>query len=97
MIVARNEPLFNQPIDGHTDGTGSEPDFRADRVHREGTLIQEDFQDAEIGVAQFCALDAAGRVREERLKGLHQNKPDMDAGGVLLFEGSFRFHEKIVT
>ena len=58
--------------------------FRADGIHRERALIQEDFQDAEIGVAQFCPLDAPGRVREERLKGFHENEPDMDAGGILL-------------
>ena len=58
MIVARDEPFFNQAIDGHTNGSRSEPDFWADGIDRERTLVQERFEHAEIGVAQFCALDA---------------------------------------
>ncbi len=65
MILARNEPLFDQSINGHTDGSGGEPDLRADGVHRKRALVQENFQDAKIGVAQFCPLDAPGRVREQ--------------------------------
>ena len=45
--------------------------------------MQENFQHAEIRVAQFCSLDALGRVREQRLKGFHENEPEMNAGGVL--------------
>ena len=48
--------------------------------------MQESFQDAEIGVAQFCPLDALRRVREQRLKGFHENEPDMNAGGVLFLK-----------
>jgi hypothetical protein len=44
--------------------------------------MQENFQDAEIGVAQFCPLDALGCMREQSLKGFHENEPDMNAGGV---------------
>ena len=54
--------------------------------------MEENFQDTEIGVAQFCALDAPGRVREERLKGFHENQPNMDAGGILLLGEAFAFH-----
>jgi hypothetical protein len=54
--------------------------------------MQENFQDAEIGVAEFCPFDAPGSVREERLKGFHENEPNMDTGGVLLFGGAFSFH-----
>ena len=57
-----------------------------------GPLVQEDFQDAEIGVAQFRPLDAPGRVGEQRLKGFHENEPDMDAGGILLLGEEFAFH-----
>ena len=32
--------------------------------------MQENFQDAEIGVAQFCPLDALGCVREQALERL---------------------------
>ena len=39
VIFARDESFLNQPIDGHTNGTGSEPDLRADRVHRERAFI----------------------------------------------------------
>jgi hypothetical protein len=54
--------------------------------------MQENFEDAEIGVAQFCPLDAPSRVREERLKGFHENQPDMDADGILLLGEAFAFH-----
>ena len=37
----------------------------------------------------------SGRVREQRLKGFHENEPDMNAGGVLLFGGSFPFHSNV--
>jgi hypothetical protein len=33
--------------------------------------MEEDFQDAEIGVAQLGLLDALGCVGEQRLKGFH--------------------------
>src|SRR5437868_6294361 len=92
VIFARNEPFFNQSIDGDTDGSGREPDFRADGIDRERALMQENFQDAEIGVAQFCSLDAPGGVREEGLKSFHENEPDMDAGGVLPLGFVFSFH-----
>ena len=55
--------------------------------------MHENFQDAEIRVAQFCSLDALGRVREQRLKGFHENEPDMHTGGVLAIGGQFSFHE----
>jgi hypothetical protein len=45
--------------------------------------MQEDFQDAEIGVAQFRSFDALRCVGKQRLKGFHENEPEMDAGGVL--------------
>jgi hypothetical protein len=44
--------------------------------------MQENFQDAKIGIAQLCPLDALGRVREQSLKGFHENEPDVNAGGV---------------
>ena len=96
VILARNEPFFDQPIDGHADGSGSEPDLWADGIHRERALMQENFQDAEIGVAQFCPLDALGRVREQRLKGFHENEPDMNAGGVFPWSCSLSASFQIV-
>ena len=58
--------------------------------------MEEDFQDAEIGVAQLCPLDALRRVRHQRLKGFHENEPDMNAGGVLprgcFFSPHFHFN-----
>ena len=92
MILARDEPFFNQAIDSHTNGSGSEPDFRADGIDRERALMQESFQYAEIRVAQLCLLDALRRVGEQRLKSFHKNEPEMHAGGVLFFSGAFRFH-----
>jgi hypothetical protein len=55
--------------------------------------MEENFQDAEIRVAQFRPFDALGCVGDERLKGFHEHEPDMDAGGVLPFFGfAFPFH-----
>ena len=51
--------------------------------------MQERFEDAEIRVAQFCPLDALLRVRDQRLKGFHEDEPDMHAGGVLPSRGFF--------
>jgi hypothetical protein len=56
--------------------------------------MQERFQDAEIRVAQLCPLDALLRVREQRLKGFHEDEPDMHAGGVLPWSRSFPPHFK---
>ena len=58
--------------------------------------MQERFQHAEIRVAQFCPLDALLRVREQRLKGFHENEPDMHAGGVLPWIWSFPSHFNII-
>ncbi len=54
--------------------------------------MQEDFQDTEIRVAQFCPLDALRCVGEQRLKGFHENEPDVHAGGVLSWSCSFSPH-----
>ena len=89
MILARDEPFFNQPIDGHTDRSWREPDLWAECIHRERAFMEENFQDAEIRVAQFCPLDARLRVREQRLKGFHENEPDTHAGAVLPRSCSF--------
>ena len=57
--------------------------------------MQENFQDAEIGVAQFCPRDALGRVREQSLKGFHENEPDMNTGRVFPWSCSFPLHSKL--
>ena len=58
--------------------------------------MQERFEDAEIRVAQFCPLDALRRVRDQRLKGFHEDEPDMNAGGVLPSAWFFSVSLKIV-
>jgi hypothetical protein len=58
--------------------------------------MQENFQDAEIGVAQSRPLDALRCVRDQRLKGFHENQPDMNAGGVWLWSCSFPSHFPIL-
>ena len=57
--------------------------------------MEEHFEDAEIRVAQFCPLDALGRVRDQRLEGFHENEPDVNAAGVLSLPGPFPFHLKL--
>src|SRR5260370_23410505 len=95
VILAQNGPLLNQPINRNTDRSRREPVLRADRIDRERSLMQQNFQYAEIGVAQFCPLDAPVGVREQRLKRFHKNEPDMHAAGVLpwscLFPPHFNF------
>src|SRR5256886_9271095 len=59
VIVARNESFFNQPIHGHADRSGSEPDFWADSVHRERALIDRkstrlNSSHSQISYAVFC-------------------------------------------
>ena len=47
VILARNEPFLNQPINRNTDRSRREPDLRADGIDRERSLMQENFQYAE--------------------------------------------------
>jgi len=54
--------------------------------------MQEDFQDTEIGVAQFCPFDTLRCMGEQGLKGFHEDEPDMHAGGVLPASGSLPIH-----
>ena len=54
--------------------------------------MQEDFEDPEIGVAQFRSSDALRGVGKQRLKGFHENEPEMHAGGVLRWSCSFPPH-----
>ena len=56
--------------------------------------MQENFQDAEVGIAQLCPLDALSRVREQSLKGFHENEPDVNTGGVFPWSCSFPPHSK---
>jgi hypothetical protein len=91
-LLARNQSFLDQPINGHADGTGGKPDLGADGVDREGSFVQEGFEDAEIRVAQLCLLDASGGVGKQRLKGFHENEPDMHPGGVLPASGSLPIH-----
>ena len=95
VILARNEPSFNQPIDSHADGSRREPDLWANRIDRERALMEENFQDAKIGVAQLCPLDALRCVGKKRLKRFHENEPDMHTGGVLPRSCSFPLHFKL--
>src|SRR5206468_10582717 len=92
VVLARIKRLFDPAIAGHSARSGSEPDLWANRMDRERAFMQERFEDAEIRVAQFCPLDALLGVREQRLKGFHENEPDMHAGGVLLLSGRFALH-----
>ena len=57
--------------------------------------MQENFQDAEIGIAQLCPLDTLRCVGEQRLKGFHENEPDMNAGGVFPRSSFFPPHFKL--
>jgi hypothetical protein len=57
--------------------------------------MQENFQDAEIGVAQARPLDALRRVREQRLECFHENEPEMNSAGILFLGGSFLLHSKL--
>ena len=57
--------------------------------------MQENFQDAEIGIAQLCPLDALGCMREQSLKGFHENEPDVNAGGVFPWSCSLSPHSKL--
>jgi len=84
LFFAHDESLSNQAIDGNTDGPRSKPDFWPDRVDWQGTLVQQRFQDAEIGVAEPGLCDAFLGVRHKRLERLHQNQPDVNAGMMLL-------------
>jgi hypothetical protein len=43
----------------------------------------------------LCPLDALRRVRDQRLKGFHENEPDMNAGGVFPWSCSFPPHAKL--
>jgi hypothetical protein len=48
--------LFNQPMDGHTDRSGSEPDVWAKRIHRERTLGEERFPTLKSGLPSSVRL-----------------------------------------
>ena len=86
VILARNEPFLTSRSTATLMDPGVSQTFGPMVFTGSGPLCRSDFQDAEIGVAQFCPLDALGRVREQRLKGFHENEPEMHAGGVLLLE-----------
>ncbi len=57
--------------------------------------MQENFQDAEFRVAQFCPFDALRCVRKQRLKGFHENEPDVNTGGVFPWSCSLPPHSKL--
>jgi hypothetical protein len=44
-----NQSFFLQSVDCNADGTAGQPDLRANRVHRQRALVQQHFQNAEIG------------------------------------------------
>jgi hypothetical protein len=54
--------------------------------------MEKNLQNTEIGVAEFRLFDALRCVGGKRLKGFHENQPDMDAGGILLLGEAFAFH-----
>ena len=57
--------------------------------------MEEDFQDPEIGAAQFRSFDALRCVGKERLKSFHENEPEMHAGGVLAWSCFLPPHFKL--
>jgi hypothetical protein len=51
--------------------------------------MKERFEYAEIRITQLRLLDAALRMRPQRLKRFRENEPDVNAGGVLFFSSRF--------
>ena len=91
-LLARNQSFLHQPINRYADGSRGKPDLRSDGIDWEGSFVEEGFEDAKIRVAQLCLLDASGGVGNQRLKGFHENEPEMDAGSVLPASDSLPIH-----
>jgi hypothetical protein len=91
---AGNQPFPDQPIHCDTDGSRREPDHGANGVDGEGALVEERFQDPEIGVPQSCLFDAPLRVPGQGLKRFHEDEPEMNARGIFRWSGSLLFHYK---
>jgi len=92
LLFSGDESFSNKAIDGDTNGPGSEPDFGTDGVDGEGALVQQRFQNAEIGIAEAGSGDAFLGVRHKRLEGFHQNQPNMNAGMILPGSNFFAWH-----
>src|ERR1700736_6372916 len=73
-VFARDQSFFYQPIDRNADRSRGEPDFWADGVDRQGSLVEEDLEDAEIGVTQAGLPDAFHGMREQGVKRLHEDE-----------------------
>ena len=91
-LLARNQTFFTSRSTATLMEPGVSQTFGPMVLTGSGSFVEEDFEDAEIRVAQLCLLDASGRVGNQRLKGFHENEPDMHAGGVLPTSGSLPIH-----
>jgi hypothetical protein len=74
---SRDQSFFEQAIDRHADGAGSEVDFRPDCVHRQRALMQECLKDAEVRVGNARLFDSSVQIVGGRLVGFPPNEPAM--------------------
>jgi hypothetical protein len=72
-----DQSFFEQAIDRHADGPGSEVDFGPDRVHRQRALMQKCLKHAEVRVGNARLLDSSAQIVGGRLVGFPPNEPAM--------------------
>src|SRR6266478_122897 len=76
------DPAYQAPsdkaVDGHTDRAGREVHLWPDRIHRQGSFVEECFQYPEVGIVDSRLLKSRIKIFRGRPKGLPQYQPTVN-------------------
>ncbi len=79
IVSPLHQPFCLQAVNGDADGAAGQPDLSAECAHRKRALVQQRFQNAEVGKPQPQRANALMRMGLQGVEGLPENQPEMDA------------------
>ena len=83
LFAALDQALALEAVDGYGHGAAGQFHVAANLVDRRWPLVEKQFEDCEVRQAEPKALDISHRPCLHRRKSLPQDKPEVNAGGLL--------------
>jgi hypothetical protein len=83
IVEAADEPTGFQAVHGSGHRSAGEEHFAGDGVHRHGSFVEKDFEDAEVGATEIHGGDAADGVSLEGAGSFPEDEPEVSRRRVL--------------